>query len=252
MTAGRFLRFLSLISGMVFLAVACNSPKDNPTPVPEESVTTNFNFEFQGNERPLQLGVTDVITLKGDTFKVNAFSIYLSNIRFIGKTETFVVPDSYHFLNLSRNSSEASFSIPKIKKAIYDSIEICIGVDSFANTSLDHVGKGDLNTLNGMSWDWQTGYKFILLEGGYRNSPKSGPIVFHIGTNANFKKLKFKIPDSQLSANNKTLNFAIEASALFGNPNPWDLKEIEEVMFNATHSAQIAENYASGMLKLKP
>ena len=98
-----------------------------------------------------------------------------------------------------------------------------------------------------MAWNWTSGYKFLLFEGLY--SPESSdnviPIIFHIGFSENQKELEFDITSKD------EIQFNIEITELFKNPNHIDFNKLPKVLFNKEHSALIASNYFNSFIKLK-
>ena len=108
-----------------------------------------------------------------------------------------------------------------------------------------------------MAWDWNTGYKFILFEGNfYPETVDPAPLVYHVGSDANYRKLTFTIGQSGQEALDlqpgavRNLNFEVDIAGLFETPHTVDFNAFPVVMLDP-YSQKIADNYATDMFTLK-
>jgi hypothetical protein len=229
---------IKYINGVIILMFLCSCTS-------EKTVTVNFNAFVNGEE--LEYG-KEYASPNGDgTFAIYDFKLYVSNLQLISNANSekdYLEKESYHLLKFHTGNS-CSFVLNNISLESYDKIGISIGIDEEANLSIQNPG--DLDPTNQMAWNWTSGYKFLLFEGLY--SPESSendiPIVFHIGFSDNKKDLMFEITSKN------EIQFDIEITELFKNPNNIDFNELPKVLFNKEHSALVASNYFNSFIELK-
>lgn len=233
----------ALLSAIFF---GCNAPE----PTTNGKITLNLAIRYEG--QPLVLADRQYRNVNGDVFTVEKFQFYLSNVKFRNTVtrDSFAVPNSYHLVVRKENTHlfELPYEVPAGK---YDLLEFAVGVDPKRNLSTDQVG--DLDPSNNMAWDWNTGYKFVLLEG--RLFPPSGNVrglVFHIGGNENYRVIRLPLNtaiDTRNSAKSN-IDIDVEVSAMFNAPNVINLNRNSTVMTGPV-AAQVADNYATNMFKIR-
>jgi len=171
---------LLLLALLPFFA-SCKKDQTEPDPTPQpEYGSVNISIANTVNGQPLVLGSQDYVNDAGDTFRVNLYKYYISNIKlFKADGSHYAEPESYHLINQSQGGS-LSFTIGNVPAGDYTSMTFMIGVDSTRNVSGAQTGA--LDPAHGMFWTWNTGYIMAKLEGTSTRSPDpSDLIVFHIG-----------------------------------------------------------------------
>ncbi len=229
---------------------ACSEDKKTTPAADPNMGKMELKFNFTGNGGPLVLGENFYTTNQFDTISAESFKLYISNLRLKKKDGSYYkVPKSYYLLNAAESNGK-SVIIDSIPNGEYVGFQYGVGIDSVANHSILWVGRGDLSTTNGMSWDWNTGYKFILYEGAYRFRGANKVLTFHIGTNRNYitNEILFagiNKPNLKIS-NAKTARLAmgVEMTGILNGPNAVNLSESNIVMFDATVTRLLAENTA--------
>ncbi len=211
----------------------------------EKTLTVNFNTYVNGEE--LEYGKKYASPNGDGTFAIYDFKLYVSNLQLISNAnpeKNYLEKESYHLLKF-HTSNNYSFVLNNISLESYDKIGISIGIDEEANLSIKNPG--DLDPTNQMAWNWTSGYKFLLFEGLYfpESSENDIPIVFHIGFSENKKDLVFDITSKN------EIQFDIEITELFKNPNNIDFNELPKVLFNKEYSNLIASNYFNSFIKLE-
>ena len=96
-------------------------------------------------------------------FSVRDFLVYLSNIQLVGAAGTYRVPESYHLVRFDNASRSYELVLEAVPRDAYSKVILSIGLDEDANASITAVG--DLDPNGRMAWNWEVGYKFVLLEG---------------------------------------------------------------------------------------
>jgi hypothetical protein len=222
---------------------ACTDDDDNPA-----TETVTIAIRHQVNGQPLQID-QPYTSPAGDSYTVQKFRFYLSNVKLIsedGRT-VYAEPHSYHLITLDGKSS---FTLEQVPVATYSKIEFAVGVDAAHNHSIDQ--HGDLDPSNDMVWDWDTGYKFMSLEGLYTGNTRSGGLVFHIGEDANYKVFTLDLPQPLNLRQNpdKGIRIVTELNELFQNPHLIDFDELNTAMGGA-NARKIMENYSTGFFRVE-
>lgn len=215
-----------------------------------DSLTLEFSAKVNG--QALVFNSQNYVTASGNEINIDRIKFYISNIELINTatSEAFVEQNGYHLVSLNNENSTFSFDISGIRSDFqYDKIKYSIGVDEARNMSIDNVG--DLDPTNDMAWNWNTGYKFFLMEGDFfpESSPDKRGLVLHIGQGRNFKTVAFLLDTPSNISGSATMQFDLDPLAALNGPNIIDLNEKSSFMVDVD-SDKIAENYASGMIQL--
>lgn len=233
---------------------ACQNDDKDKLPA-EMEVSFSFSHTFNGEELELE---NESYTLpSGESFTPRKFKYYISNITFENSNSgaSYKIEDGYYLIDQA-GKKEFNVTLPT---AEYDKLTFFVGIDKARNHSTDQVG--DLDPNNDMVWNWNTGYKFLVLEGEweYQSSERAGLIV-HIGNNnpeneQNFKAISFDLEANGQSLGTKAkvdLNITAELSELFINPNAVKIHELENTsIMGGDLAIQIANNYQEGLFSLK-
>jgi hypothetical protein len=239
-----FLAFVMVLN----LAFSC---KESAKP----ATTLTLQFTVMVAEKSLKLNTDRYQNANGDTYSIEKFAFYLSNLKFKNsKTgQSYVVPKSYHLINLQNNNT-FSFTLNDVPAGDYDILEYGLGVDAKQNTSLDQIG--DLDPANGMAWDWNTGYKFISLEGRFfpPNTENVRGLVYHIGSNENYRTYQLALNKAETPNSTKplqikssevnVLKLKVNIAEMFANPHKIDFSKNSTVM-GGEEAAKVAENCAA-------
>ena len=215
-----------------------------------DSLTMNFSASANGSG--LVYTTQNYTTAVGNDITIDRIKMYVSNVQLINSStgEAYIEHDGYHLISLNDQQQSHSLTVEGIRSdLIFDKIRFDIGVDEERNFSIDNVG--DLDPANDMAWDWNTGYKFFLMEGNY--FPGGGEathgLVVHIGQNRNLKSQEFSLSDPINIPGAASFDFDLDALAPFAEPNAIDLA-VKSTYKVDVDSDLIAQNYADGMLKL--
>jgi len=242
---------LTLFLFSLALLTAC---EDEPAVSEDVSLTLSLNHVVGGE--PLQLNTGRYANAEGQEYNVTKFRYYVSNIRLRNTRsgEVYTEPESYHLVGTeSGNSFE--IMLTGISPGQYNQLEFAIGVDNSTNTSTDRLGA--LDPSNDMAWDWNTGYKFILLEGNFfHESGNPAPLVYHVGSDPNYRILTYNLgqsglPELDLQARSSgSVNIEVDIAELFQTPHSVDFLAYPVVMFDP-FSQKIADNYATDMFVIQ-
>jgi len=238
---------IAFLMTILLIVSGCGSENDV---VFNDSVTLEFKAVVNG--QPLAFNTENYTTASGNVISIDRMKFYLSNLQLINSEtgEAFVEQDGYHLVSLNDQEEIYSFTIENLRSDFkFDKIKFSIGVDADKNASIDNVG--DLDPTNDMAWNWNTGYKFFLMEGLFYPGidQENQGLVLHIGLDRNFKTLEFLTDNFIDIAGSNTLHFTLDGLAPFNSPNEIDLTSKSAFMVDE-ESDKIAENYASGLVKL--
>lgn len=241
-------RFLFL--AIPLLSMSCER-EDDTDEIPTTEVT--FSFTHLVGTAPLVYNASTYTNQSNEQYSIEQFKFFVSNIRLRNSetNEVYAIPESYHLISPTpENQMRFDLSLPNIPVGTYDEIEFALGIDEERNLSLDQVG--DLDPASNMVWDWNTGYKFLLLEGRY--FPDGGGetvgLVYHIGTVANYRTLRFPLNGVTLSGDRNTMfDFTVDLAAIFDGKTQVSFAENNVVMFQE-FSQLVSANYAANMITL--
>jgi hypothetical protein len=93
-----------------------------------------------------------------------------------------------------------------------------------------------------MAWNWQVGYKFVLLEGSLFSNGTQRPLVYHIGFDESYTQLNFPINKQSLSSDG-VMNLKVDVIALFTQSGVIDMNATPNVKFDPEDVAKIAEGF---------
>lgn len=238
-----------LLFSLLFF-ISCEDDNDNNI-LPTSSIQFNISHLVDGEA--IEFNTKRYTNEVGNEYDIQEFKYYVSNVKLRNTStgELFIVPESYHLVNPTQDNPDFTIDIENVPLGNFNEIEFAIGVDNSKNYSTDNVG--DLDPSSNMVWNWDTGYKFLLLEGNFYpadGSDKRG-LVYHVGSDQNYRILRYPLGNSLTLEAGKTtqINFQTEVSEIFKNPTTMDFNEFNVVKFQEVTS-QIADNY-SNMLTLQ-
>ena len=208
--------------------------------VPANSVTLLFQAEAGGE--PLTLDRYKYENPGGrGVFRVRDFRFYLTNVTLHGSDRDYVEPDSYHLARFDNEASTYALRIDGVPLDDLTKVAFSVGVDAAANTSIEV--RGDLDPNSQMAWNWEVGYKFVVLEGVLRVEESEHPIVFHVGFAENRRDFEFDLPKPVRLLNNSEIHFIVDPLRLFNGSNKVDLEALQSVKFDRQDARRVAENY---------
>jgi len=208
------------------------------------AASVKFSFDHNINGVPLVFNEGIYKNSNGDSFTVSMFKYYVSNISFINvKGESAEEINSYHLVNAAKPATE-SFTI-NLPEGAYNKVRFMLGVDSLHNVS--GAQGGDLDPINAMFWDWNTGYIMLKMEGNYVRKT-AAEIAYHLGGYKSKDKalrwVELELPETiTVNKNSSTkVQIGVNIAAMFGNPHIVDFSKEPVVTSQSRESAEIADN----------
>jgi len=240
-----------LITGIVAMAASCRKdPSNNTGTTTTQYGKTKLEFFNNVGSSKLNMNTQWYKNENGDSFMVSKFNYYISNVKLTGVSGTgnYAEPNSYHLVQESDASSQ-SFDMSNVPYGKYSSITFTIGIDSLMNVSGAQAGA--LDPLNGMFWDWNTGYIMMKFEG---TSPQAkttnGVLQLHLGgfsgANSVVKTVTLSFDEPiQVGGNTPHVHLTADVLALFKSPNKIDFSNTATIMTPGAAAKKIADNYAN-------
>jgi len=239
-----------LLAFTLLITFSCKKDTVNTdSPVEEPAGNGRLTVAFKGvvDSQDLIIG-NSYKTPVGDTFAVNLFKYYISNVVLTTADGTkYNESESYHLISHS-STGTPSFVISNIPKGSYKSISYTIGVDSARNVS--GAQDFDLSPSKGMYWAW-LGYIMLKIEG---TSPQAvnnaGTFGFHIGGFSGvdnvlkYQTILFPQNIQVESTKSPKLTLKTNVNEIFVNPTNISLFFNADVTTPGTKAVEIANNYA--------
>lgn len=213
-----------------------------------ETYTVQLRFRNMVDSDSLRLG-TVYSNDFGEDYSVSQLKYYICKVAFTGTGGASTADENYFLVDAASSASQ-SFTV-STGKANAQQLVFLLGVDSLRNTSGAQTGA--LDPLNGMIWDWNTGYIVFKLEG---KSPSStgfnNEITYHIGGFKDaFKtqrEIRLNLPSAITLKKGKTPTIVLEANInlLFSGVNGLQISSNN----NCTSPGQLAAKYADNLAQI--
>lgn len=239
-------RFFTIFS-LCVLAIASSYAGDKTG---KDAGAVKIRIQNVVDGKNLVLNTQSYTNAHGDTFTIRMYKYYISNIRLVKENgEVFAEDDSYHLVNEAKSKTK-EFTINNIPEGKYTAISFMIGVDSLHNVS--GAQSGDLDPINAMFWDWNTGYIMAKIEG---NRPNGEELAFHIGgfVGKNSVLRNVTIPLDALTIGKgkvPVINLESDIAEWFQSPVIVDFSKTPAITMEGKEATEIADNYAD-MFSLK-
>lgn len=175
-------------------------------------------------------------------FAVRDFQFFLSNVRLVGDSDVYAAPESYHRVRFDGANGTHVITLRDVPRGDYDRIEFGIGVDADANHSIE--SRGDLDPNSRMAWSWETGYKFVLLEGTLVLDNERKPIVYHVGFDESYRRTSAGFDSELRGTGDPTLDFRVDLLRMFTGHATVDMATLPSVIFDPKDAALLARNFA--------
>ena len=173
------------------------------------------------------------------SFRIRDLRFFASNIRVGAGDQQYVEPESYHLVRFDSDEGWFDIRLAEVLLPKIEWIEIGVGVDAEANGTIKLAG--DLDPNSRMAWNWETGYKFILLEGMLDLGEGSLPIVYHVGFDENYRTVRLDLPSVQKDT--ELIELCVDTLKLFETGPLINMAEIPSVKFDREDAARIAAGF---------
>ncbi len=209
----KIILFLTL-SGTLFLA-GCKKDED---PKPVLQGTVYFVFENVIDGQPVQPGGLNYTNDAGNVYSVDLLKYYISNLLFLKDNNDVFAAPNYELIDEGQSGPHI-FAVT-LPQGRYVKLRFFMGVDSLRNVS--GAQSGALDPVNGMFWDWNTGYVYFKHEGEFLDSHGDlQPLTYHYGA---IEALVTKQSDIDLTVGDapRIIKITFNLNALYRSPNVVD------------------------------
>lgn len=203
-----------------------------------------LTIAHQSGGAPLQLG-TPYTNGLGETFTVNTFKYYLSNLALVNGNNVVTIPDTY-FLVDEETDSTKTIKV-QVPAGTYTGLRMLLGVDSTRNVSGAQTGA--LDPVQDMFWTWNTGYIMAKLEGSSPlSSAPNNRIQYHIGGFAgaysSLRNVQINFPAPVVVERTVQVSLIAEIMRWFDAVHPLPIAHTAVSMTPGPLAAQYADNYS--------
>ena len=182
----------------------------------------------------------------GQTYNINNFKYYISNIELISENGKKIRSKEYFLINEDIEPSK-KIILNSIPEGNYTSMRFMVGVDSLHNCN--GAQSGALDPVNSMFWTWNTGYIFMKLEGKSSSSTATGKnFEYHIGgykapSNA-IRTITLKLEHPLIIEKGKIseLKINVNAAEVLKSPTTIDFSKLPTIV-DSKNATMIADNY---------
>jgi hypothetical protein len=173
-------------------------------------------------------------------YRVRDFLFFLSNRKLVSDEGFYAEPESYHLARFDNEEGVYLVSLEGVPKQVCQRLEFTLGLDDQVNGSL--VSVGDVDPNGRMAWNWETCYKFVLLESTLQIDERQVPLVYHVGFNENARSMSFSIAGEGVGASACGTWLDVDVAKLFTGATVIDLAALSTVKFDRDDAQALADN----------
>lgn len=220
----------------------------------KNEVVIEFDNGFA--EDKLLLGTSTYTNGNGEVLTVNSFDYIVSNFVLVTEEgEEFVYPKEESYFIISEGGGDKpkkiQISLKDVPAGKYTKVKFGIGVDQerFKEGQAVQQDFWTLAEKYNLTWSWQAGYKFVVLEGNYKENTTSDEkqYMLHIasrGTTVDlYKEVELPMDAAIVSKEQSPqLHIKVDANTMLDGKSKIKLSEGATIM-GGDKAATIAENY---------
>lgn len=218
-------RYISIVIASLFLFIlSCD--KKNDTEVGESTFKLNVHFVY-GEEDFALNEVYEYVPLEYD-LKIETIMLYLSHLQLINDNGESYELAEIVYLNAMDSSMALSFKIPaKQYKQFNFSMGVPQNLNGTNNEDFDaalYNPDHPLSLNNNMYWTWNTGYRFVRIDGRSNTDPAVDDefetlISIHTGKDYCFRSKAIDISFTAVEAGTNEYTMIIDVQAFLANEN---------------------------------
>jgi len=235
-------------------------PEDDNTSTGSSNASVLLSFKGKIDNRDFMLNET-YKHIKGWDYRLELVKFYISEIVFTKNDGGCLALDTVAFIDfyenhLDSNTTGALLTI-EIPEGNYKGLNFLIGVDSAHNHSDPSTYNSDhpLSNYKGTHWDWNSGYRFVMIEGKMDTTTNSCGTLshgfsYHIGFDTLARQKSFNTNFSLRAGAKHNINILVDLDKLFYQAGD----TIDVINDNFTHSTgtqfslakKVADNLMNG------
>lgn len=205
-----------VMAATILFGMGCDKVSDEVQPPIATKGNVVFVFKNTVDGNLIQTGNISYVNEAGNQYSVDVLKYYISNITFIKADGSEFKAPNYELIDESKSASKY-FTVENLPYGNYTGLRFYMGVDSTINNA--GALTGDLDPVNGMFWDWQSGYVNFKHEGNFIDSVgNTTTLTYHFGT------LKALVTEElplnfDFNAPNKIITVTFNLNKLYKEPN---------------------------------
>ncbi len=211
--------FLALFSMIAVTFTACSNDDEQPTP--EDKVMMKFGFDYVVNGEAYD--TSKVYDINGTAVKFSIANFYVGGITFMSEEGVPTEVENKYLLVTPESGMQ---EVAELGKGHYHMARFFIGVDPETNSQTEEdftTRSEDPNDPLGlqfpsMHWNWNTGYKFIRVDGNVDTDADGMPdetMSFHLGKDEMLKTLEFVTHKDVDEAHSGHMHFEFDLAKAF-------------------------------------
>lgn len=240
--------YLLLFFSAFLVLSGCKKDETYTYPAAEGTLKVNFYPKVRGQNFVLNHTYYDLLSYQ---YNMSTFKFYVSNLTLIKDDGSTLVVDTVSLLDYEglNPGDPATISI-KVPAGSYKGAKFWIGIDSVRNNQgpIASAAQTDpLSVYQGTYWTWNTGFRFIMLEGesdsvanDTTNTGGFGSFTYHVGTNSMYTPVV--LPEQTLlvdSAQTTAYNLNVDVNKLYYSATDTIIK-YKEPITHTTDNAPLA------------
>lgn len=244
----KLLGFLAI----AFLFTSCSDDKNVEELTGKNTVSIEFDSSFKGDDLVLGNSYTNG---NGEKITVKAFDYIVSNFVLVTKDGTeFTYPKEDSFFIISEGGGDKTknlkVSLKNVPAGKYTKIKFGIGVDK-ARYLEGQAAQEDFwqKAANyALTWSWQAGYKFVVLEGNFTRETVTDASQFwlHIASRGStvdlYKEVELSMDDALVSTTKSPqIHVVVDANKMLDGTNKIKLSDGNSIM-GGDKAGLIADN----------
>ncbi|MDY0780520.1 MbnP family protein [Tenacibaculum sp. IB213877] len=249
--------FSLLAITIAFTFMSCSDDEASEKLEGNNMVSIEFDNSFNGDD--LILGST-YVNGNEETLKISAFDYIVSNFVLVTETgEEYVYPKEKSYFIISEGgqtiagankTKNVKVMLENVPAGNYTKIKFGIGVDQERYTQ-GQAAQEDFWTKAenyALTWSWQAGYKFVVLEGDFTSETQVDELPFklHIASRGTavdlYKEVELGMNVALVSSNKSPqIHIVVDANKMLDGAQKINLSEEESIM-GGDKAAIIADN----------
>ncbi|MDX2001895.1 MAG: MbnP family protein [Chitinophagales bacterium] len=222
------MKYAFAILGLILITLLLNSCAKDPefkVPVQAEKGTFAFNIDTKVGSQNFVIG-QNYYDIEGYRYNVATFKYYLSKLSLIKEDGSLYEVKDIALIDYEGNNlGDIETVMGEVPVGNYSGIKVWFGVDSVLNFKgpNDYPNSHPLSVAQQTYWDWNTNYRFMILEGicdtilnDTMSIPPTSYFTYHPGTMPLYKEVVFPARAIAISKDNRyDYNVKLDVNKIF-------------------------------------
>lgn len=248
------MRSYIILGVLSFFLVLTGCNKDNDEQV--GSSTLNVEVEFYYGEEDFNINQLYSYDSLDYILKIENLKMYLANLQLLDADGASHLLSEVTFINAADSINRFSFSIPAVQ---YTELLYSVGVPTSLNGTTNEAFDAalydpnhPLSLSNGMYWTWNTGYRFVLIDGRCNTNPTEDDefetlVSIHTGKDYCYRSSSKAMSFFAIEEGMNTIKLSVDVKAFFSS----DTDLIDLAVDNQSHGTNesLANRVSDNVIK---